>query len=54
MATKLCSVVTYNEALPLIKLYDPSIMWFSEFMSQIEYYVSPLILDQWSPNMAKS
>ena len=31
MATKPGRLVTYNEELPSIKLYDPLITWFSDF-----------------------
>ena len=54
MATKTGRVVTYNENLPLIKSHDPSITWSCEAMRQIKYFISPLALDQWPPNMARS
>ena len=53
MANKIGRMVTYNEELPLVELHDPSIMWFCEVTLQIKHFLSPLGLDQWSPNMAR-
>ena len=53
MATKLGKVLIYLEDLPLINLLDPSITWFCEVMRYIKYYISPLALDQWPPNIER-
>ena len=48
MATKRGKVVTYSEEkLPLMKLHDPSFLWFCDVNT-----ISPLELNQWAPNMA--
>ena len=46
-------MVTYYEEVLLIKLLDPSMTCFCEFKWHIKYFISPLSLDQWPPNMAK-
>lgn len=43
-------VVTYNQRLPPILKYDPSIKWSCKITPQIEHVMSPLALDQWTPN----
>ena len=53
MTTKPGKVVIYHEELPLIKLLDPSIMWFCKVMWHVKYFISPLALDQWPSNMAR-
>ena len=52
MATKRGKVMTY-EGLQLIKLLDLSIMLFCVVTWHIKYFISPLALDQWSPNVAR-
>ena len=42
MATKLGKVVICHEELPLIKLLDPSIMWFCKVTWHVKYFISPL------------
>ena len=46
MATKLGKLVTYHKELPLIKILDPSILWFFGVMWHIKYSISPLAIDQ--------
>ena len=46
-------LMTSNAELPLIKLHHPSIMRFCEVTWQIKYFLSPLVLDQWPPNMVR-
>ena len=53
MANKLGRVVTYNNELPFTKLHHPSIEWFCGITRQIQYFVSPSALDQWSPNITR-
>ena len=48
---KLGRVVTYHEKLLLLKLLDPLIMGFCEVTWLINYFISPIALDQWLPNM---
>ena len=51
ITAKLGRIVTYHEKLLLLKLLDPIIMWFCEVTWLINYFISPLALDQWLPNM---
>ena len=53
LTTKLGTVVTYYEELPLIKLLDSSITCYSEVRWHIKYFIFPLALGQWSPIMAR-
>ena len=53
MTTKLDEAVICHEELPLIKLFDPSITWFCKVMWHVQYFISPLALDQWPSNMAR-
>ena len=38
MTTKFGKVVIYHEELPLIKLLDPSIMWFYKVTWHVKYF----------------
>ena len=53
MTTKLDRVVTYNEELPSINPYDPSVTSSCEVMLQNQYLIFPLALDKWPSNMVK-
>ena len=49
MATKVGKVGD----MPLIKLLDPSIMWFCKFKWHVKCLISLLALDQWPSNMTR-
>ena len=53
MATKPDMVITYHEGFPPITSLDPLTSWSYEVTWQIEYFISPLALDQWRPNTAR-
>ena len=53
LAPKLGKMMTCHEELALIKLIGPLISWFCEVTRHIKYFISPLALDQWLPNMGR-